>query len=248
MVEGTLNHGTMASEQLEEYLESILDIEETEGIARTSAIARCMNVAPASVTEALQTLSEKGLVRYEPYRGASLTGEGREMARKVRRRHRLLEVFLSSVLHIDGRHVHDEACRMEHTLSDETERALCRMLNAPARCPHGSLIEACDRDVQSCSACLVENAPPSAGSRDEDLMPVTALRPGQKGTIAFIRGDSSIVQRLTDLGLTLKTDIQLVRKAPLLGPVEIAVRRTRLAIDHAIADHIFVSPGREKSG
>ncbi len=102
----------MPSEQLEEYLESILDIEEKEGIARTSAIARCMSVAPASVTEALQTLSDKGLVHYEPYRGASLTGQGREMARKVRRRHRLLEVFLSSVLHISGKHVHDEACRM----------------------------------------------------------------------------------------------------------------------------------------
>jgi DtxR family Mn-dependent transcriptional regulator len=238
----------MASEQLEEYLESILDIEEKDGIAKTSAIAKCMKVAPASVTEALQTLADKGFVHYEPYRGANLTGPGREMARKVKRRHRLLEVFLSDVLHINGENVHDEACKMEHTLSDETECALCKMLNAPARCPHGSLIEACDQDVVSCSACLKDNKPPSACTRDEPLMPVTALQPGQKGTIAFIRGDSSVVQRLTDLGLTLKTDIRLVRKAPLLGPVEIAVRKTRLAIDHAIADHIFVIACGEKAG
>ena len=238
----------MASEQLEEYLESILDIEEKEGIAKTSAIARCMKIAPASVTEALQTLADKGFVHYEPYRGAYLTELGREMARKVKRRHRLLEVFLSDVLHINGENVHDEACKMEHTLSDETECALCKMLNAPSRCPHGSLIEACDRDVESCSACLKENTPPSSCSRDEPLVPVTALRTGQKGTIAFIRGDSSVVQRLTDLGLTLKTDIRLVRKAPLYGPVEIAVRKTRLAIDHAIADHIFVTAWGEKAG
>ena len=238
----------MASEQLEEYLESILDIEEKDGIAKTSAIARCMKVAPASVTEALQTLADKGFVHYEPYKGASLTEQGREMARKVKRRHRLLEVFLSDVLHINRENVHDEACKMEHTLSDETECALCKMLNAPARCPHGSLIEACDRDVESCSACLLENTPPSTCTRDEPLIPVTALQPGQKATIAFIRGDSSVVQRLTDLGLTLKTDIRLVRKAPLLGPVEIAVRKTRLAIDHAIADHIFVTAYGEKAG
>src|SRR5512147_2437140 len=105
----------MASEQLEEYLERILDIEEKDGIARTSAIARCMKVAPASVTEALQTLSDKGYVHYEPYRGANLTDQGREMARKVKRRHRLLEVFLHNVLHINDRNIHDEACRMEHT-------------------------------------------------------------------------------------------------------------------------------------
>ncbi len=238
----------MASEQLEEYLESILDIEEKDGIAKTSAIARCMKVAPASVTEALQTLADKGYVHYEPYKGASLTEQGREMARKVKRRHRLLEVFLSDVLHINRENVHDEACKMEHTLSDETECALCKMLNAPARCPHGSLIEACDRNVESCSACLREDAPPSACTRDEHLIPVTALRPGQKGTIAFIRGDSSVVQRLTDLGLTLKTDIRFIRKAPLLGPVEIAVRKTRLAIDHAIADHIFVAASGETAG
>jgi DtxR family Mn-dependent transcriptional regulator len=238
----------MASEQLEDYLESILDIVEKDGIAKTSAIAKCMKVSPASVTEALQTLADKGFVHYEPYKGAYLTEQGREMARKVKRRHRLLEVFLSDVLHINGENVHEEACRMEHTLSDETECALCKMLNAPARCPHGSLIEACDRDVVSCSACLQKNAPPSSCSRDEPLIPVTALQPGQKATIAFIRGDSSVVQRLTDLGLTLKTDIRLVRKAPLLGPVEIAVRKTRLAIDHAIADHIFVTACGEKAG
>jgi DtxR family Mn-dependent transcriptional regulator len=238
----------MASEQLEEYLESILDIVEKDGIAKTSTIARCMKVAPASVTEALQTLADKGFVHYEPYKGAYLTEQGREMARKVKRRHRLLEVFLSDVLHINGENVHDEACKMEHTLSDETECALCKMLNAPARCPHGSLIEACDRDVESCSACLLENTPHSTGSRDEPLIPVTALQPGQKATIAFIRGDNSVVQRLTDLGLTLKTDIRLLRKAPLSGPIEIAVRKTRLAIDHAIADHIFVTACGEKAG
>jgi DtxR family Mn-dependent transcriptional regulator len=231
----------MASEQLEEYLESILDIEEKHGVARTSAIAKCLKVAPASVTEALQVLSEKGYVKYEPYRGATLTEQGREMARKVKRRHRLLEVFLTDVLHINQENVHDEACKMEHTLSDETECALCKLLKAPARCPHGSLIEACDQQVESCSTCLGQETPPASCNRSEHLIPVTTLSPGQKGTIAFIRGDNSVVQRLTDLGLTIKTEIQLVRKAPLQGPVEIGVRKTRLAIDHAIADHIFVT-------
>lgn len=238
----------MASEQLEEYLESILDIEEKEGVAKTSAIAKCMKVRPASVTEALQTLADKGLIRYEPYKGANLTELGRGMARKVKRRHRLLEVFLSDVLHINRQNVHDEACKMEHTLSDETECALCKMLNAPSRCPHGSLIGACNRDVESCSSCLDEHAPPASGTRDESLVPVTSLTSGQKGTIAFIRGDSSVVQRLADLGLTLRTDIQLIRKAPLSGPVEIGVRKTKLAIDNAIADSIFVRPQGEKAG
>ncbi len=233
----------MASEQLEEYLESILDIEEKDGIAKTSAIAKCMKVAPASVTEALQTLADKGLIDYLPYKGATLTGTGREMARKVKRRHRLLEVFLHDVLHIKEENIHGEACKMEHTLSDETECALCKMLNAPARCPHGSLIEACDREIGSCAECIDKPGLAAAFPvRHDPILPVTSLQPGERAVIAFIRGDSGVVQRLTDLGLTLHTEIKLVRKAPLLGPVEIGVRRTKLAIDHAIADHIFVTP------
>ncbi|OPY38726.1 MAG: manganese transport transcriptional regulator [Methanoregula sp. PtaU1.Bin051] len=236
----------MASEQLEEYLEAIYDIGERDGTAKTSSIAKCLNVAPASVTEALRNLSEKGYVNYEPYRGATLTGLGKEMAVRIKRRHRLLEVFLRDVLKIEDDHVHDEACRMEHTLSDETECALCKMLKAPSRCPHGSLIQPCNREVDDCTGCFTGEQEPSE-MRDEPLVSVSDLMEGQGGRIAFIRGDKKVVQRLSDLGLTVKTAISLVRKAPLEGPVEIAVRRTKLAIDRAIADNIFVSQAAEKA-
>lgn len=76
----------MAQEQVEEYLEAIYDIAGTEGSAKTTAIAKCLKVAPASVTEALQSLAEKNLVNYEPYRGASLTGEGKKIAETIKRR------------------------------------------------------------------------------------------------------------------------------------------------------------------
>lgn len=230
----------MASEQLEEYLEAIYDIGEKDGTAKTSSIARCLKVAPASVTEALQNLSGKGYVNYEPYRGATLTDMGREMAENVKRRHRLLEVFLSDVLMINEEKVHDEACRMEHTISDETACALCKMLQAPSRCPHGSLIQPCNKEVSDCSGCL-SGEQESPELREEPIRPVSDLEPGQAGTIAFIRGDRKVVQRLSDLGLTVKTAISLVRKTPMDGPVEIAVRKTKLAIDRAIADNIFIS-------
>jgi len=236
----------MASEQIEEYLETIYDIGGREGTAKTSSIAKCMNVAPASVTEALQNLSEKGYVNYEPYRGATMTVQGKEMAEKIKRRHRLLEVFLTDVLKIEDTNVHGEACRMEHTLSDETECALCKMLKAPSRCPHGSPIQPCNKEVDDCTGCL-SGQQETSELREEPLVSVSDLRDGQSGVIAFIRGDRKVVQRLSDLGLTVKTAISLVRKAPLEGPVEIAVRRTKLAIDRAIADNIFVSPVGEKA-
>jgi DtxR family Mn-dependent transcriptional regulator len=233
----------MAQEQVEEYLETIFDLETKDGSAKTTAIAKCIKVAPASVTEVLKNLSEKGLVQYEPYRGATLTDKGKTVAEKVKRRHRLLEVFLTDVLHINHDKVHDEACRMEHAISDETEYALCRMLDAPARCPHGSPISPCNRGVGSCSECDVvvgAGLPAPVSPRNKKIIPITELAPEQNGKIAFIRGDCRIVQRLSDLGLTLGTRVAITHRTPMNGPVEVFVRRTKLAVDHAIAENIFV--------
>lgn len=233
----------MAQEQVEEYLEAIYDIAGTEGSAKTTAIAKCLKVAPASVTEALQSLAEKNLVNYEPYRGASLTGEGKKIAETIKRRHRLLEVFLADVLHINRAKVHDEACRMEHSISEDTENALSRMLNAPARCPHGSPIAPCAKGIGSCSECEFKTGAALLDPKElrtGSIVPITDLIAQQNGTIAFIRGDCKVVQRLSDLGLTLGTTVSVTRRAPMNGPVEVFVRRTKLAIDHAIAEKIFV--------
>src|SRR5271157_14244 len=180
----------MPQEQVEEYLEAIYDLESRDGSAKTTAIAKCVKVAPASVTEVLKNLSEKGFVQYEPYRGATLTEEGKKIAQTIKRRHRLLEVFLTNVLHLNQEKVHDEACRMEHTLSEETENALCRMLDAPAQCPHGSPISPCNKGVGSCAECDgAGTADVPVATRDRKIIPITELEPDQKGRIAFIRGD-----------------------------------------------------------
>jgi DtxR family Mn-dependent transcriptional regulator len=82
--------------------------------------------------------------------------------------------------------------------------------------------------------------PAPVSLRDKKVIPVTELTSDQNGKIAFIRGDCKIVQRLSDLGLTLGTVVSLLRKTPMGGPVEIAVRRTKLALDHDIAENIFI--------
>lgn len=231
----------MPSEKVEEYLETIYDIAGKDGAACTTAIAKCLNLAPASVTEAMQNMAENGLIVYEPYKGATLTKEGLEIATKIKRKHRLLEVFLTDMLHIDKEKVHDEACKMEHDISDETENALCKMLNAPARCPHGSLITPCAMAVGTCDECDVAAHNMERVVHERNIVPITELAPCEKGVIAFLRGDKKVVQRLSDLGLTLQTEVELLRKAPMNGPIEVCVRRTKLAIARDIADNIFVN-------
>lgn len=143
----------MPSEQVEEYLKAIYDIAGKDGAARTTTIAKCLKISPPSVTEAVQKMADQGLVLYEPYRGVTLTKEGLTIATGIKRKHRLLEVFLTSILHIDKDKAHVEACKMEHSLSDETENSLCNMLKAPARCPQGCPISPCNMVVGTCDEC-----------------------------------------------------------------------------------------------
>ena len=231
----------MPSAQVEEYLKTIYDIAGKNGSARTTAIAKCLHLSPASVTEAIQHMADKGLVIYAPYKGATLTKEGLIIAIKIKRKHRLLEVFLTDTLHIDNKKAHFEACKMEHDISDETENALCKVLNAPARCPHGSPISSCTMVVGTCDECSGAIDLLKYEVNDGSIVPITDLEPFEKGFIKFLRGDKKIVQRLSDLGLTLHTEVKLLRKAPMNGPIEICVRRTNLAIAREIADNIFVN-------
>lgn len=229
----------MPREQVEEYLEAIYDIAGLEGKAKTTEIAKKLHNAPASVTEVLQRMDRDGLVKYEPYQGASLTKKGENIVTRIKRKHRLLEVFLDKVLHLPKEQVHDQACKMEHVITDETEQALCKTLGVPTECPHGSPIPPCNIDVDNCNECLSKDIS-DIEKRKQKIVSITTLKPGQKGKVEFIRGGRNVVQRLCDLGLTNGTSISLIREAPLKGPIEVCVRGCKIVIGRGIADKIFI--------
>lgn len=232
----------MPKEHVEEYLEAIYDIAGKDNLAKTSEIATLLHNAPASVTEVFQRMAKQDLVRYEPHKGASLTTKGLKIALRIKRKHRLLELFLLRALHLPRDKIHDQACKMEHVLNDDTETAICRALGGPTTCPHGSTIPPCNLDVTSCVECLKKNteAMQNLEKRSQSIFPLTQLQREQKATIAFIRGGKHVIQRLCDLGLTPGTSIYLKRSAPLKGPLEICVRSTNVVIGRGIAEKIFV--------
>lgn len=227
----------------EEYLEALYTLTQDGRKASTSEISKRLNVAPASVTEMLKKLADSGYVSYTPYQGVTLTAAGLRIAGKMVRKHRLLERFLHDVLKIGNDKVHREACKMEHALSDETERALCQTLKAPGKCPDDAeVIPPCDLAFASCAECRKWHGAnlDDAGKRDVNLVSVAALKEKQGGNVAFIRGDNKVLRRLLDMGLTPGTRINVTRVAPLKGPVEIAVRGSRLALGDEIACNVFI--------
>jgi DtxR family Mn-dependent transcriptional regulator len=106
---------------LEDYLEAIFDLGPP---ARVSSIAKQLDVAKASVSQAVQRLIEKGLVESARYGRVDLTDKGYRLARKVRARHDMLLAFLKEVLGVTGAVAERDACILEHGLSDETAERL----------------------------------------------------------------------------------------------------------------------------
>ncbi len=123
------------SESIENYLEVILDLEDTQKVARAKDIADRLAINRGSVTGALKNLSEKGLINYEPYSFITLTPEGRRIAEEITRRHGILGNFLLNILCIDPKTSDDMACRMEHAIDRDTADRLLRFIEFINNCP-----------------------------------------------------------------------------------------------------------------
>ena len=105
----------------EDYLEAIIMLGGTaEKSVRSVDIAKQMEVSKASVNKAVGLLKERGLVDQPYYGDVTLTAEGYEYGLNVYKRHRYLTAFLSKGLGISEDVAEEEACLMEHAISDES--------------------------------------------------------------------------------------------------------------------------------
>ncbi len=123
------------SENMEDYLEVILDLEKTQKVARAKDIAARLNIQRGSVTGGLKNLEKKGLINYEPYSFITLTPKGNLIAKEITRRHRILSDFFSNVLQVDANTADATACRMEHAIDALTMERLVRFIDYIYTCP-----------------------------------------------------------------------------------------------------------------
>lgn len=133
-----MNEPTDLSESMENYLETILDLEKTNKVARAKDIADQLELQRGTVSGALKALKEKGLINYSPYSFITLTSEGREIAELIHRRHQTLYDFLNNVLQIEPEKADKTACRMEHAIDEETLERLVAFIEYIHACPRAS--------------------------------------------------------------------------------------------------------------
>ena len=124
----------------EMYVRTVWELEE-EGIPPIRArLSERLGLSAPAVSETVSRLEEEGLLRLTEDRTLELTDEGRHLAVSVMRKHRLAERLLTDVIGLDWRHVHAEACRWEHVISDEVEQRLVEILDDPRVDAHGNPI------------------------------------------------------------------------------------------------------------
>jgi DtxR family Mn-dependent transcriptional regulator len=188
-----------------------------------------LDVKPPSVTEMLQKLSEKGLLEYKPYRGALLTDKGVRLAKKLTRKHRIFETFLGNVVGAPPEQAHKQACDMEHSLSDEAEKALCKMMGNPQICADDEQpIPDCDND---CEKCLKENG----------VLPLSELEEDSDAVITYVSTANKIrMRKLVSMGFIPKRRIRLLEIAPLDGPFIVDIGDGVVAFGREYAENIFV--------
>jgi DtxR family Mn-dependent transcriptional regulator len=124
----------------EDYLKAIAEVQAEEPTVIAATIARWLRVTPPAVALALRRLQRDKLVEVDRKGRISLTRAGRKISDKLRIRHHLVERMLHEVLGMEWYKVHDEAERLEHSISEDVERRLTERLGPDGLCPYGNQI------------------------------------------------------------------------------------------------------------
>lgn len=227
------------SENIEEYLEVLYRNGSNGEQVSTTQLSKDLGIAPGSVTQMLKKLENLGYITYTPYKGATLTDEGMRIAQKITRKHRILEKFLTDILKIKEENVHEQACEMEHTLSDEAERALCNMLNNPDLCPDDNVIPACDFNFGSCKECYSQKDFDQVINRSFNLLSVSELNSNTEGTISFIRGNDELLDDIADKGIRIGLNLKYEHSEN-LGSYTVLVEDEELDLPAEMANNIFI--------
>lgn len=215
----------MQSYTEENYLKIIYHLAEKTVNVQTNAIAEQMQTKPASVTDMIKKLADKGLVDYVKYQGVTLTETGRNAAIDIVRKHRLWEVFLVDKLNFKWDEVHDVAEELEHIRSTELIERLDEFLGFPKADPHGDPIP--DKNGRFAKTQFIK---------------LIELKVGDWGTITGVSQHSSaFLKHLEKLGLTLGKQIKITDVTDFDGSVEIQLADKQVNISREVAKHILIS-------
>lgn len=210
----------MISVSKEDYLKVIYQLSE-EGALSNKDIAAALNVAPASVSEMLKKLSAEKYLKYEPYKGVTLTEKGRERAAELTLKHRVWEVFLVEKLGYDWAEVHTMAERLEHAADLELAKRLWAYLDYPQSCPHGWPI------------------PKKGAGRKRVPRPLSEFEENDEVEIIRVKESEDFLKYLSGAGLKVGKTYTISKKEAFLGEVILTSKAGDVRLSDLAAAQVY---------
>ncbi|MBB4986136.1 MULTISPECIES: metal-dependent transcriptional regulator [Streptomyces] len=219
----------------EMYLRTILELEEEGVVPMRARIAERLDQSGPTVSQTVARMERDGLVAVASDRHLELTDEGRRLATRVMRKHRLAECLLVDVIGLEWEQVHAEACRWEHVMSEAVERRVMELLRHPTESPYGNPIPGLDE--------LGEKA--EAEAFLDDSMVSLADLDASEGKTVIVRRIGEPIQTDAQLMYTLRRagvqpgSVVSVSESP--GGVLVGSSGEAAELDADIAAHVFVA-------
>jgi DtxR family transcriptional regulator, Mn-dependent transcriptional regulator len=240
---GTVSHHSDLIDTTEMYLRTVYELEEEGVVPLRARIAERLGQSGPTVSQTVARMERDGLVQVADDRHLQLTEQGRREAIAVMRKHRLAERLLADVIGLDWEHLHIEACRWEHVMSDEVERRILALLDKPLRCPHGNPIPGLD-DL---------GLPFGTADSGEGLMTLHAAAAADPVSVIVdriseqLQPNAELMHRIAVAGLMPEHVVRVRRTG---NGVEAWANGDHFEFDSQVAEHVFVRlvPSRLSSG
>ena len=217
----------------EMYLRTIFELEE-EGITPLRArIAERLGQSGPTVSQTVARMERDGLLAVEGDRHLELSEDGRAMATRVMRKHRLAECLLVDVIGLQWEDVHAEACRWEHVMSETVERRILEILGHPTVSPYGNPIPGLgELDQEPVESDLAGLTTLDKVVRDSSTR-VTVVRIGEP-----IQTDAALMASLRRAGALPGATVKVVTSP---GGFLVGSAGEYAELDVATASHVFVA-------
>ncbi len=218
----------------EMYLRTIFELEEEGIVPLRARIAERLGQSGPTVSQTVARMERDKLVTVEGDRHLELSEQGRALATRVMRKHRLAECLLVDVIGMAWEDVHAEACRWEHVMSEAVERRLLELLEHPTNSPYGNPIPG-----------LAELGAEEPGRDDEPLVTLMSAAVDETHRVVVrrigepLQTDAALMASLRRAGVRPGEVVKVTTSA---GGVLVGSGMEYAELDPETAGHVFVAP------